>query len=111
MVDFNDVVKTRKVSCKTCLSLWYTLPCRLDEDLITYLSNFGKPVYPIKTVKLLRINSKDGYKIDGKVGKNAIKFALPKHLEKKNLDKASRKLEFEKCLKEWMTNKLDITIE
>lgn len=111
MALFNDVVKTRKVSCKTCLSLWYILPCRLDEEVISYFSKFGEPVYPIKSVKLLRINSKDGYKIEGKIGKNAIKFALPKHLEKQNLNKVSRKLEFEQYLKEWMTNKLDIIIE
>lgn len=108
---FNEVVKVKRTSCKKCLSLLYTIPCRVDKELATFLVDFGEPVYPLKTIKLLRIDSKDGYKIESKIGKNAVKFALPKNLEGEDLDKASRKIEFETRLTEWMSEKLDILIE
>jgi len=111
MVLFSEVVNIKRSSCKKCLALVYTIPCRLDENIADYMKGFGVPTYPLKAIKLLRIDTKDGYKIEGKMGKNTIKFAIPKHLEEKNLDKSSRKLEFEGYLKRWMTDKLDITME
>jgi len=77
---------------------------------VDYFVDFGKPKYPLKSLKLLRIDSKDGYKIESKLGKNVIKFAIPKHLENSNLDADSRKKQFEEALIAWMTNKLDIEI-
>jgi len=107
---FSEVVKTERTSCKVCFSILYTLPCQVDRDIPGYLKGFGEPLYPLKSVKLLRIDGKDGYKIESKVGKNLIKFAIPKTLENSNLNENERKIEFEKCLADWMTNKLDITI-
>lgn len=109
-IAFNEVVKIKKTTCMKCLSLLYTLPCKVDIDISEYLKGFGNPIYSLKTIKLLRIDTKDGYKIESKIGKNIIKFALPKILEGKDLDKESRKPEFEIQLADWISQKLDIFI-
>ena len=111
MVTFSEVVKVRRTACKKCLSLIYDLPCKVDEKITSFLKSFGDPVYPLSTIRLLKIHSKDGYKINGKLGRKSIKLDLPKKLEHKDLNKESRKPEFEFYLKEWMSEKLDITIE
>ena len=110
MVKFSEVVKIKRVACKKCFTLIYTLPCQVDRDLPKYLSSFGKLVYPLKSVTLVKIDSDDGYTIQSKLKKNIIKFLIPKHLESKGVEK-TRKPEFEKNLVKWMQNKLDIEIE
>lgn len=109
-MDFYEAVKIERSSCKHCLSLIYTLPCRVDRDLPVHLKNFGDPKYPLKSVKLLRIDSKDGYKIQSKLDKNTIKFAIPKELENTNIKETSRQLEFDRALAQWIQDKLNITI-
>lgn len=109
MLKFSEIVKVEKTSCIRCMTFMYTLPCQVDKNIVNYLEAFGKPIYPIKTVMLIRIDSKDGYKIDSKIGKNAIKFAMPKELTGVSDDK-TRKGEFEKELIEWLSETLNIPV-
>lgn len=110
MVKFSEVVKVERTNCPTCVDLQYTLPCRIDKDIVNYMTSFGTPAYPLGSVRLLKIESTDGFRIEGKLEKNIIKFAMPKELDKTDLQKNSRRLEFDKKLAEWMTKKLDISI-
>lgn len=110
MLKFDEIVKVKRISCTKCLSLMYSLPCQLNREIVKHLEDFGKPLYPLKAVKLLRIDSKDGYKIDGKIGKNAIKFAIPKELENTDLSKIWRKIEFEACLGKWLSETLNMPV-
>jgi len=108
MLVFEDIVKIQRTACKKCLTFMYSLPCQVNAEIAKHLESFGKPIYPLKTVKLLRIDSKDGYKIDSKVGKNAIKFAIPKQLEGNPND--WRKCEFETALISWLAETLNMPI-
>jgi hypothetical protein len=110
MVKFNEVVTVKRTSCHKCLTLMYSIPCKVDDNIPKYLKSFGEPLWSLKSIRLLRIDSKDGYKIESKIGKNAIKFAIPKTLENTDLASNLRKQEFEIALAQWMANKLDIPI-
>lgn len=92
------------------MALLYKLPCRVDREIVGHFKAFGKPLYPLGSVKLLRIDSTDGYKIESKLGKNTIKFAIPKELESTDLNQNTRKLEFEAQLAQWISDTLDIPI-
>lgn len=105
MVKFSEIVKTERSGCKKCLTFIYTLPYQVDKNIVGYLKSFGNPLYPLKTVTLIRIDSKDEYHIESRLNKNVIKFLIPKKFDGKNLDKETRKLEFERCLVSWMENK------
>ena len=109
-VKFEEVVTIKRTSCHKCLTLIYSIPCKVDDNIVKYLKSFGDPIHPLKGIRLLRIDSKDGYKIESKLGKNAIKFAIPKKLENTDLASNIRKAEFEIALATWMSNKLDIPI-
>lgn len=108
MLVFEDIVKIQRTNCKKCLTFLYSLPCQVNKNIAKHLESFGKPIYPLKSVKLLRIDTKDGYKIDSKIGKNAIKFAIPKELEGKA--DTWRKAEFEVALISWLVETLDMPI-
>ena len=110
MVKFSEVVKIERTRCTTCVDLQYTLPCRIDKDLVNYMTDFGTPVYPLGSVRLLKIESPDGFRIEGKLEKNIVKFSMPKELDVADLQTIDRKIEFDKKLAEWMTTKLDISI-
>jgi hypothetical protein len=110
MVQFSEVVKVERTSCTTCINLQYTLPCRIDKDIVSYMTGFGSPVYPLGSIRLLKIESTDGFRIEGKLEKNIIKFYMPKELDRADLQTIDRKIEFDKKLDEWMTKKLDISI-
>lgn len=88
----------------------YALPCQVNRDIVPHLKSFGNPLYPLKSVSLLRIDSSDGYKIEGKLRKNAIKFAIPKHLENTELSQIDRKNEFDKCLAAWISETVNIPV-
>lgn len=110
MVKFSEIVKTKKSGCAKCLSVIYAIPCQVDRDLANYLKSFGKPVYPLKAVSFIRIDSGDGYHIEAKLKSKIIKLVIPKKFEKTDLDKTTRKAEFEKQLIDWMSAKLKIQI-
>ena len=108
MIKFIDAVKIKNSSCATCNSVIYQLPYKLDNSIAEYLSRFGKPMYPLKAVRLLRIDTDDGFHIEGKIGSKIIKFVMPrKFKEQKTIPK---KKEFEICLAEWLSKVLDIPI-
>jgi hypothetical protein len=112
MVKFNEAVQTRKSGCSKCFSIIYTLPCLIDKELADFLLNdFGKPKYPLNAVKLLRIDARNGFHIEGRIGTKTIKFVMPKKYEKIDADKIVEKIKFETNLIEWMSQKLNILIE
>jgi hypothetical protein len=112
MVKFNEVVQTRKSGCSRCFSIIYTIPCVLDKDLPDYmLVDFGKPKYPLDVVKLIRIDTKDGFHIEGRIGTKVVKFVMPKKYEKVDTNTIQKKIIFEADLAEWMSQKLNILIE
>jgi hypothetical protein len=110
MLKFSDIVKIKKSGCAKCLSLFYSLPCQIDRNITKYFTNFGKPVYPLKSVSLLRIDANGGYHIEGRLNAKVIKFVMPKKFNNTDLNKAVRKIEFESCLVKWISNKLNIQI-
>lgn len=110
MVKFSDIVQLRTGGCSKCFSIIYTLPCVLNVELAEYLESFGLPIYPLASVKLLRIDAPGGYHIEGRIGTKTIKFVLPKKFEKVAFDKISKKIEFESKLSDWMTDTLNIDI-
>lgn len=110
MLKFADIVKIKKSGCAKCLSLFYALPCQIDRDIAGYFKSFGKPVYPLKSVSFLRIDANGGYHIEGRLRAKVIKFVMPKKFEKTDLSKAIRKIEFENCLAQWLSNKLNTPI-
>jgi hypothetical protein len=110
VIKLTDLVKIKESGCAKCLSLFYSLPCQLDEDIADYLKSFGKPVYPLRSISLLRIDSNAGYHIEGRIKAKIIKFVMPKKFTNTDLSKVPRKAEFEKCLAKWMSNKLKMTI-
>lgn len=109
MLIFKDIVKVQQTNCSKCLSFLYTLPCHINEDIAKYLASFGKPIYPLKIVKLLRIDSEDGCRIDAKLNKKGIKFSMPPKLKHEDEDNW-RKIEFETHLAEWLANTLNIAV-
>ena len=111
MTTFNEAVKIKIGSCAKCFSMTYTLPCTLDIKLASYLNSFGLPIYSVEVTKIIRIDSLDGFSIEGRVGNKSIKLTMPKKLEKVDPTKVTRRIEFEKCLTEWMSDKLNIEIE
>ena len=108
---FSEAVKMKASGCAKCFSAIYTLPCRLNRNIAGYLTSFGKPRYRLDAVKLLRIDTKDGFHIEGKLGLKSIKFVMPKNFEKVHINKIARKKEFEKCLAAWLTDTLKIQID
>lgn len=109
-IDFWDAIKLNTATCVKCMNFSYTVPCRVDSDIVKHFKSFGKPLYPLSAVRLFRIDCPDGHKVESKLGKNAVKLAIPKTLKGTDLDKTSRKLEFEKCLAAWVSEVLDIPI-
>jgi len=109
-IKYSDVVKMSRKSCKTCLTLIYTMPCEVDRALVGYMSPFGESKFDLKVVSLLHIESDDNYTIRSKIGRMAVSLSIPKRFEKFDLDLKTRKPEFEQCLVKWLENKLDISI-
>ncbi len=110
MLKFADIVKIKQSGCSKCLSLFYSLPCQIDRDIAGYFKGFGKPVYPLKSVSLLRIDANGGYHIEGRLNAKVIKFVMPKKFANTDLSKAVRKIEFENCLAQWISNKLNMPV-
>lgn len=110
MIKFTDITKTKVSSCQKCFALLYALPCQLDNDIVDYLKGFGPPVYPVNSVSFLRIDTADGFHIEGKMKAKLIKFSMPKKFRNTDLDSILRKKEFEKGLIDWMSKKLKISI-
>jgi len=88
----------------------YGLPCQIDADIANFLKSFGGPIYPLQSVSLLKIDSTDGFHIEGRLGAKVIKFGMPKKYENSDLAKLKRKIEFELQLKKWLEKKLNIKI-
>ena len=109
MVKFIDVVKQQKKSCAKCHSVIYTLPCFIDKDLAAYLVSFGAPLYDPASTKLLRIDTDDGFQIDGTLATKTIKLVIPKALEGK-AEAIMRKKQFETCVCKWLSKVLAIQI-
>ena len=108
MIKFNEVVSIKRNTCKTCFSLIYKLPCRLDDNFKKYFIDFGKSLF--SNGHFIKIISSAGFEIEGQIGKNQIKFIIPKELEK-GFTGHDKKDEFETALLRWMIDKLDILIE
>jgi len=111
MIKFSELIKTKISGCAKCFSVLYVLPCQLDKDIAKYFKkSFGDPVYPLKSVSFVRINTHDGFHIEGRIRAKVIKFVMPKKYEKYNINKISKKIEFEDCLLKWLEVKLNIKI-
>ena len=110
MTKFSDVVQKRVGGCSKCSSIIYTLPCVISRDIEDYLVDFGKPVYPLNAVKLLRIDFL-GFHIEGRVGTKSIKFVMPKKYEKVPQQKIDKLVAFEKALADYITDTLHVEIE
>lgn len=110
MIKFADLIKTKTSGCAKCFAVTYALPCQLDKDIAGYLSSFGQPVYPMKSVSFLKIDTSDGFHIEGRMKSKVIKFTMPKKFEQSDINNIPRKIEFEKALSKWMSNKLNILI-
>ena len=110
MIKFIDIVKISMSGCSKCFSAVYILPCRIDKDIANYLSEFGLPKYKLNVTKLLRIDTDDGFHIESKIGSKKIKFVMPKSYEKIQLSKNTKKINFEKCIAEWLSDTLNIQI-
>jgi len=111
MTKFSEAVQTKTSGCAKCFSMIYTLPCILDKEVAKFLTSFGSPKYPLATVKLIRIDAADGFHIEGRIGTKTIKFVMPKKYEKVPIKTIEEKNRFEQCLANWMTQKLNITID
>jgi len=109
-VKFHDIIRIAHTSCKKCVSLVYEIPCPINKKLIKHLTNFGEPVYDLSKSILLQIENEDGHSIQAKLGRTYIKFGMPKVFENTDLDTTTRKLEFEKSLKNWMEEILPIIL-
>jgi hypothetical protein len=109
MVKFADVVKTKTGGCPKCFSVTYSLPYNIDAELAEFLIGFGKPVYDLNAIKVLRINAANGFHIEGRLGAKQIKLVMPKKYEKRG--QIQERDEFERNLADWLTKKLDITVE
>jgi len=110
LVKFQDIIHVNRTSCKKCVALLYEVPCPIDKKIVKYLGNFGKPMYNLGANVLLKIQTKDGHIIEGKLNKNYIKLGLPKKYENSDWDATTRKVEFEIALTEWIQDLLKITI-
>lgn len=110
MIKFSEAVKIENMSCKSCISLLYTLPCRLDKDIVKYMTNIGTLAYPVGSIRLLKIISNDGFKIEGKLEKNTIKLEIPNTFSNTDINKIDKKIEFDTKLAEWISDKLDMDI-
>ena len=111
MVKFIDTVKIKKSGCTKCFSIFYILPCTINIEIADYLISFGKPLYRLNATSLLRIDTKDNFHIEGKIGSKKIKLVMPKEYLNKDWDSLERKNEFEKCLAKWISDRLKIEIE
>ncbi len=111
MVGFSKIVKIRAKGCKKCFSIFYVLPCNLNPNIAKYLKkSFGSPLYNINIVKLLRINTSDGFRIEGVIGEKKIKFSMSKNYEKLHPNNIPKRKEFEESLAEWMSDTLKINV-
>lgn len=111
MIKFSNLIVTKKSGCAKCFSIIYAIPCQLDKDIALYLeANFGKPIYPLKSITLLKIDTGDGFHIEGRLNSKIIKFTLPKKYEHADLTNLKRKNDFDEALAKWMSKKLNITI-
>ena len=87
------------------------MPCVIDVKLASFLKDFGLPIYSMESTKLLKIDTSDGFHIEGRLNTKVIKFTMPKKFEKIAPDKATKRIEFERKLSEWITDKLNIKID
>lgn len=111
MVKFHDIVSAKISSCKKCYAVVYSLPCHIDKDIVKYFRNMGKPAYPLSVTRLLRINIKHGFYIEGTVGSKTIKFSMPKELENNSPSSIKENMIFVNNLSKWLSDKLNIQIE
>lgn len=110
VLKFLDTVIVKRGACKSCYSFIYRLPCTVDKTIIEFMTSFGKPLYPLKTVKLLKIFADDGFRIEGRVGQRIIKFYLPKSVKGTNIKNNERKIEFENNLADWISDRINILV-
>ena len=109
-VKFNDIVKIARSSCERCLAFKYELPCGIDDNIVKFLGSFGEPIYDLNLFTLLKMKSKDEYLIEGRLTATIIKFGIPKKLINTNLDKNSRKKDFESSLANWLSDKFNVSV-
>lgn len=107
---YSDVIKVKRKSCNTCLTLIYSFPCEIDKSITGYMTAFGKSKYDLNTISLIQIEGDDAYAIRGKLKQTALSFSIPKRFEDQNLNEKTRRPEFERCLIKWIENKLNIKI-
>lgn len=110
MIKFEEIINTKISKCKKCFALVYTLPCYIDNSIEKFLTYFGRPVYSLKATSLMRINMKDGFYIESRIGSKIIKFSMPKHMEDTNIALIDQKIKFDSCLVLWMRDKLELDI-
>lgn len=107
---YHEIITTRNLTCKKCLSIVYTIPTETTKTLAKYMDTFGEPLYPLNQTNLLKIKSKDQYEIETRLGSTSIKLKLPKKFEGVDLSK-TRKPEFEEALVRWLEKTLKIKIK
>lgn len=110
MIKFADVVSTKTSKCKKCFALVYTLPVHTDKELATYLSKLGRPAYPLNVSGLLRINIKQDYYIENRIGSKHIKLSMPRAMESVKHETIKEKIMFEQGLLLWMRDRLNMNI-
>jgi len=109
---FNDVVKITASSCSKKFIVVYNVPCIVDTNISLYfVKMFGKPVYPLKSIKLLKIETSDSIHIESRIGSKIVKLTMPQKFKAHDLFNIKRKIEFEKCLINWLIDTLQINIE
>jgi hypothetical protein len=111
MVKFADVVTMKLGGCARCFSVTYSLPCLVDRSLADFLSWFGKPIYPLDSVRLIRINAPNGFHIESRINTKTIKLVMPKKYEKIPIDTIQEKKIFDQNVADWITQKLNIAVE
>lgn len=109
-IKYGDIVRTRRKSCRTCLTLIYQVPCEVDASLATHLSRLGSLKFDLNVVKLFRIDVANNYSVKTKLGSTLISLALPKHLGDTDIQNNQNKLMFEDGLIAWLEARLEIDI-
>jgi hypothetical protein len=81
IVKFEDVIDVNRFSgCKTCNTYIYTIPCHLDIDFGDYIRGIGKLKYPLKKIKMIRMDN-ELVKITSRVGRNYLEIKFKKQVD------------------------------
>ena len=87
------------------------MPCYLSVNIQQFLQPLGKLQYDLTQFKLLRLDISKKFRITGELGRKEIKISITeKDITEKNYRSNKHIIKFENCLKEWLTDELQIEI-